>query len=158
MKQAPMPRLALPPPPPSSLQQQQQNQPSSYMASPARDCNSPLSFEISPPSPTMSPIFASGNFVSPHVFSSPGGTLNHAAATSPFRPRLLVEQPSSRNNDDDATMEPAASFDFHLDARSMQELEDACWNEPLFAPLQHEGLESLEVQLQKMQTNVRESI
>ena len=119
--------------------------------SPARECNSPLSFEITPPSPTMSPIYKS-NFVSPHVFDD--GSFH-----SPFRPRIL-------HHDDDNSIQ---LDHFHLDmdtASSVQELEDACWNDPLFPPdnlgsstQQHSSsLNAFQSGLEKMHATMRDRI
>jgi len=114
--------------------------------SPARDCNSPLSFEITPPSPTISPIYKS-NFVSPHVFDD-------RSFHSPFRPRVLMDQ-----RDDEESIH-FDHFPLDMDTKSMQELEDACWNDPLFPPPADggEGLEALKGRLEKMHSNVRERI
>jgi hypothetical protein len=155
---------------PQLQQQQQMMQPMQFhpMAQQqlSRDCNSPLSFEIAPPSPTISPIYKS-NFVSPHVFET--GSFH-----SPFRPREIglhvgdatmsttTETASSAaHDDDDHSFADPLQWDADMDARSMQELEDACWTDPLFSssqppPPQQDGVgvEAMRAKLAKVHSQV----
>lgn len=165
----PVQQLQQPPPPqqrppmhPHQLQVQQQMQHQQMQFHPvaqqqlSRDCNSPLSFEITPPSPTISPIYKS-NFVSPHVFET--GSFH-----SPFCPRELhgdatmsttTETASSAAHDDHSFADPL-QWDTDMDAHSMQELEDACWTDPLFSsqPQTQDGVEAMRTNLQKVHSQV----
>lgn len=146
----PKPQEYLTPPSPPPLPPR----PLSYLSpEPARECSSPLSFEVTPPSPTISPMAYKSNFVSPHVFDD-------RSFYSPFRPRVL--HPSNEHDDDD-DHDPIQFDHFQLDLHtttSMQELEDACWSDPLFPPPADgsESLESLKSGLEKMHANIREKI
>jgi hypothetical protein len=83
---------------------------------------------ISPmPSPNISPMPFRINFVSPFDDNT-----FHPMPDSPFRPRILAAESreDEHSHQHSINLDP---FHFEMDTTSMQELEDACWNDPLFS-------------------------
>jgi hypothetical protein len=111
---------------------------------------------ISPmPSPNISPMPFRSNFVSPFDDNT-----FHPMPDSPFRPRIL----SSESRDDEHSHQHSINLDpfhFELNTTSMQELEDACWHDPLFSACENNKedlLLSLATGLNKMHSSIREKI
>ena len=88
-----------------------------------------------------------GNFVSPNVFEE--RSFHPVEDLSPFRPRILD------SDDQSVQLDP---FPLDMDSRSMQELEDACWNDPLFCPDNEDRVHSIALGLEKLHANLKEKI
>jgi hypothetical protein len=111
---------------------------------------------ISPmPSPNISPMPFRSNFVSPF-----DDTTFHPMPDSPFRPRVLAAE----SRDDEHSLQHSINLDpfhFELDTTSMQELEDACWHDPLFSACEHNNedhFSSLASGLNELHSSIREKI
>jgi hypothetical protein len=113
----------------------------------------------SPPSPTISPIPYRSNFVSPFEQEH---TFHPMPDNSPLRPRILAAE--SRDDDHshgEHSMDDLDPFHFDMDTLSMQELEDACWNDFLLPPsdISHEDrLRSLALGLERVHSCAIEKI